>query len=158
MSGFKCVCVCRHVYRCVYMYTFVCVCVYMGVCTRVSLCMCVYVCIVACCSDFELVRAIRTWWQEIQIGVHCELDTLAIWRPTHEMIQRFIPICAVKTRQRFASKITSFYVSVCSYVISLFTVVSRCLYVTRIISCERLISFTSMIMCITSWDIYERPL
>ena len=64
------------------------------------------------------------------------------------MIQRFIPICAVKTRQRFASKITSFYVSVCSYVISLFTVVSRCLYVTRIISCERLISFTSIVGCL----------
>ena len=54
-------CVCVGMYIGVCICILLCVCVYMGVCTRVSLCMCVYVCIVACCSDFELVRAIRTW-------------------------------------------------------------------------------------------------
>ena len=55
-------------------------------------------------------------------------DTLAIRRPTQEMIQRSIPVNAVETRQ-FRPKIASFHVSVCSCIIFLFTVVSWRLYV-----------------------------
>jgi len=40
--------------------------------------------------------------------------------------------------------------------ISLFIIVSRRLYVSRIISCERLTCFTSIITRITSWDTSER--
>ena len=80
----------------------------------------------------------------------------AIRRPTYKMIRRFIPIRIVQTRRQFEPNTVSFHVSVCSYVISLFTIVSRHLYITRIISCERLIYFTSMITCITSWGISER--
>jgi len=40
--------------------------------------------------------------------------------------------------------------SVCPYVISLFNIVGKRLDVTCIISCERFIYFTSMIMCIIS--------
>jgi len=36
-----------------------------------------------------------------------------------------------------------------------FTVVRMHLYVTHIISCDRLIYFTSVIMRITSWDVSE---
>ena len=75
-------------------------------------------------------------------------DTLAIWRPAYEMIWRSIPVHAVKTRWRFGSKIASFLVNVCSYIIFLFTIVSKRLYVTRIISYERLIYFIIMITCI----------
>jgi len=57
----------------------------------------------------------------------------------------------LKIRPGFGSKTASFHVTVCSYVISLFIVVSRYLYVTRIISCNRLIYFTSVIMRIISW-------
>jgi len=42
----------------------------------------------------------------------------------------------VKTKQRFGSKNASFHVSVCSCVISLFTVVNRHIYATCIISCD----------------------
>jgi len=69
------------------------------------------------------------------------------------MIQRSIPVHAVKTRRKFRSKTASFHVSVCSCVISLSTVVSRHIYVTRIISCDHLIYFTIMITRIISWDV-----
>ena len=39
--------------------------------------------------------------------------------------------------------------------IFLFTIVSRHLYITCIISCDRLIYFTSLISCITSWGISD---
>ena len=51
-------------------------------------------------------------------------DTLAIRIRTYEMIWRSVPIHAVKTRQQFRSKSTSFHVSVCSCIISLLTIVS----------------------------------
>jgi len=51
-------------------------------------------------------------------------NTLAIRRSMHRMIQRFVPVHAVKTRRRFGSKTTSFHVSVCSCTIFLFIVVS----------------------------------
>ena len=87
---------------------------------------------------------------EIRIGVHCGLDTLETRRPTHEMIQRSVPARAVKTRRRFRPETVSFHASVCSYVISIFTVAVSIRVFICIISCDHLIYFTSMITCTTS--------
>ena len=51
----------------------------------------------------------------IRIRVHWGPDTLAIRRPTHRMIQRFVAVRAVKTKWRFGFK---FHVSICSYLFS----------------------------------------
>ena len=59
-----------------------------------------------------------------RIRVHCEPDTVAIWKSIHERILKFVTVLAVKIRQRFCSKTVSFHVSVCSHVFSLFTFAS----------------------------------
>ena len=119
------------IYVCNYMlcmYWAMCVRVYTG--ARVCLYSCEYMCV------WLHVAAIRTRsWdpnpvtedpESIRICVRYEPNTLAIRRLTHEMIQIFVPVRAVKTRWRFEFKIASFHVSVSSHVISLFTVTSRC--------------------------------
>ena len=58
----------------------------------------------------------------------CRPDTLASWKPTHEMIRRSVPIRTVKTRRRFGSKTASFYVSVRSCVFPHFPL-SVCVYI-----------------------------
>jgi len=100
------------------------------------------------------------WWdsdllQKIQFSARYEPDTLAIQRPTHVMIRRFILVHAVKTRRWFGFKLTSFHVSVCSYVISLFTIVDAYLCSICIISCDRLVYFTSMIIHTILCDVGE---
>jgi len=97
---------------------------------------------VACYSDTDPLR----YPNPIRICIRCGADTLVIRRPTHKMIQRSEPVHAVKTRRRFGPKIVSFYVNICSCVIFLFTIVNGYLYFTRIISCERLVHFTCIIM------------
>ena len=146
-----------------------CVCVYGCVPVRVYLCD-AWVCVCVCTSVYEYIfyvygcvvqRYGPIWWdsdplQEIRICTRYAPDTLAIQRLIHGMTRRSVPVRAMKTRRQFRFKTTLFHVSVCSCVISLFTVVSRHIYVTRIISCDRLIYFTSVIMRITSWVISER--
>ena len=127
----KCTCICVHI------------CVYMHVCKRVFMSTYVFGCMLQRC------RLVRTK-DPIRIYTHYGPDTLAIRGSIYEMIWRFIPIHAVKIRRRFRFKTVSFHMSVCSYIISLFTVVSRHICVTRIISCDRLIYFTRMITCVPS--------
>ena len=78
-----------------------------------------YACLVACGSDADSsVRSepITGDPDPTQNCARYEPGTLAFRRPTHEMIQRFVLVHAVKTRRRFGSKIVSFHVSVYSYV------------------------------------------
>jgi len=151
-----------NVYVCVYSY----ICIYVGV----HVCVCrrgvhVWVCYV--CVNFPLsvydcvVQRYRlVWWdpdrlQKIQNCVRCGPDTLAIRKSTHRTIQRSIPVRAMKARRRFWSKTASFLVSVCSCAIFLFTVVTGYLCFICIISCDRLIYFTSMITRIIPCDTSE---
>jgi len=116
------------------------------------------VCLVAWYSD-----ANSFMWSEpvigdpdpIRIHVRSGPDTLAIRRLTYEMIGRFVPVHAVKTRRRFGSKISSFHVGVCSHVFSIFIVASKCSCIYSIISCDRLIYFTRMITRTISYDVRE---
>ena len=115
-------------------------------------------CLDACCNvadSFVWSELVTEDLDQIRIHVRYGPDALAIQRPTHEMIQRFIPVCAVKTRRWFGSKITSFHVSVCYYLISLYTVVNKYLCFTFIISSDCLRYFISIITYITSWVISE---
>ena len=149
--------VCVYSYICMYVWVYVYVLYYVSVCVYVYVCVCISSCVYDCVLQWS--RSI--WWdlnplQEIWICTHYGPDTLAIRTPIHGMIQRSVAVRAVKIRWQFESKITSFHVSVYSIIISLFIVISRCLYVTRIISYERLSDFTSMITYITSWDIKKR--
>ena len=71
--------------------------------------------------------AIRTHSRDsdpIRIRVRCGPDTITIRIPIYGMIQRSVPVRAVKTRRWFGSKIISFHVSVCSCIIFLFIVIS----------------------------------
>ena len=110
-------------------------------------------CTVACYSvadslvRFEPITEDPDPLQEIQICARYGPDTMAIRKPTYGMIQRFVPVRALKTRWRFRSKIASFHVSVYSCVIY------RCqkyIYVTCFISCDHLLYFISMFACIPS--------
>ena len=56
----------------------------------------------------------------LRIGVCYGPNALASQRPTRRMIQRSVPVRAVKTRRQFSSKTASFHVSVCSCIFSLF--------------------------------------
>jgi len=172
-----CVCMCGYVYiMCMYVYSYICmyVGVYVCVCTcgvhvwvhvlvccvcvliLISLSVCVWLRGIAISNSFVQFEPVTGDPDPIRIRIHCGPDILAIRRPTHEMIRRSVLVRAVKTKLRFGSKIALFYVSVCSCVISLFTVVTGYLCFTRIISCDHLIYFTSMITRITSWDINDR--
>ena len=126
---------------CEYACVSVCVHAWMFVCEY--MCVCVHAC--KCINKREL-------WI---FGLFTVNPILTIRRPTHELIRRFVSVHAVKTRRRFEPEATSFHVSVCFYVISLFSVVNEYLCFTRIISCDRLIYFTIMITRIISWDISE---
>jgi len=148
-----------YMYGCMYLYT--CICMWGHV---YNVCVCVWIstCVFGCMSQrYKLVvrsKSVTGDTDPIRIRVHYGLNTMAIRKLTHGMTWRFVPVCTVKTRRRFGSKIVSFHVSVCSCIISLFTLVSRYLYVTCIISCDYLMYFTSMINCISSWDIIKYSL
>jgi len=113
--------------------------------------MCTYVFVYqrACMAACRMIRTHSRDSNSVYIGARYGPDTLAIRRPTHGMIRRFVPVRAVKTRRRFGFKTVSFHVIIYSYIISLFTVVGMHLHVTLIISCKRLIYFTCIIICIT---------
>ena len=156
-----CVCtVCVWMVACIYVYINVCMCIliYMRVCIMLACVMCVgvnspslCVCLVVWYSNADsLVRSEPVTGDSdlIRIRIRCGPDTLAIRRLTYEMIRRFVPVHAVKTRQRF-------HVSVCSHVFSLSTVSSRCLFIYSIISCDHLIYFTSMITLTIPYDVSE---
>ena len=153
-----------------YMCVLVCMCVnvWLGVLyINMYMIMRVWVCYVLvliflslCVYDCAVQQYRPIWWdldplKEIRICTRYGSDTLAIQRLTHEIIWRTISVRALKTRWRFRFKIASFYVSVCSCAIFLFTVVTRYLCFIRIISFARLIYFTSMISCIISCDVCE---
>ena len=132
-----------HMYTCMYM---VCVCVRVYV--RVSSCVRLRVAVIS--DPFgEIQTRCRRSGPDSDSCCYGP-DTLVIRRLIHEMIRRFVPIRTVKTRQRFSSKTASFHVSICSYVFTLFTVASMCHVSVRIISCDQMIYFNSMITRITS--------
>jgi len=88
---------------------------------------CVCVCVL-CVHGCMLQRYRPIWWdpdplQELWICARYGPDTLAIRRSTNEMIWRFVPVNAVKTRRRFRSKTVSFHVSVYSCIIFFFIIV-----------------------------------
>ena len=114
---YMCVCL---VFVDVYIYVYRCVCIDVWrVCLYMWVCICVYLWVSVYFScNARTCHAIRIW-----ICSRYGLVTLAIQKPTHGMIQRFVSVRAVKTRQRFGYKIASFHVSICSCIISLFTVV-----------------------------------
>jgi len=135
MQGYKCACIwckCILVYVCVWVYT------YVSGCT----CGCVRIYVylsVAFCSDldsFVRPKSVTGDPDPIRICANYEPDTLAIRKPTHEIIRRSPRVRAVKTRRRFGSKTASFHVSVCSCIIFLIYHCQYYLYVTRIISCD----------------------
>jgi len=153
-----CVCVCVSVWMSTYMY--VCLGVYMSTCIYVvCVCIRVYVCVSSCVG--LCVAAFQTCSCDLNsiTGVsnlcHYRPDILVIRRPTNEMIWRFIPIRVVRTRWRIKSKTASFHVSVCSYVFPYLLLPVGVHVAIRIISCDHLLYFTSMITCITSWDVSE---
>ena len=94
-------------------------------CVHVCKCIYVYMFVFGCVVQ----RYGTVWWdqdplREIQIYTLYGSDTLAIRRPTHEMIQRFVSVRTVKTKWWLSSKTVSFHVSVYSCIIFLFIVVS----------------------------------
>jgi len=108
----KCMLGCMHEY--VYAYVYVYILVY-------------YMCFIECCSDVDSFVRSEPVTRDLDLIWICacyERDSLAIQRLTHGMIQRFVLVRTVKTRRRFSSKITSFHVSVCSCIISIFIIVS----------------------------------
>ena len=136
-----CVCMCEYVYIynmyvCVYSYIcmmWVYLCMYARVaCMYEYMCeciMCVLILLPLCVFGGILQRYELVWWdpdplQETWICARFEPYSVAIRRPVHEMIWRFVPIHTVKTRRWFGFKTASFHVSVCSYVIFLFIVAS----------------------------------
>jgi len=60
-----------------------------------------------------------------RIRARCGPDTLAIQRPIHRMIQRFVLVRAVKTRWWFGHETASFHVSVLCLLIEFFGIISR---------------------------------
>ena len=130
----------------------------MGICSCVSW--------VACCSVSNLFGEIRTHscdsnqttgnpntLREIRSCAHYGPDTLTIRKLTHEMIRRFVPVRAVKTRGWFSFKTASFHVSVCFYLNSLFSVAYMYVCLAFIIWCDYLMHFTNVIIYIASRDI-----
>ena len=144
-----CVCVlcewvCRGVYIEMYMrvsiyidvYAGICVCIFyicMGirVCMYyVSLCVCVRVCLYIIVCVWLRVTAFSGsfMWSELS---NRSFEFVFIVDPIHWQFEnrsmrwsRSVPVHTVKTIWRFGSKTASFYVSICSYVIFLFIVVS----------------------------------
>jgi len=110
-----CVLRCVHKFHCMYMYGCMMgmyVCVYVS---GVYGCMFMWVHGLGC----VLQRVGAVWWdpdplQETQIRARYGSDTLAVRRPTHGMIRRFISVRVVKIRRRYGFKTASFHVSVCS--------------------------------------------
>ena len=142
--------VCKYVYTCIHTYAWLYVRVY-----RVYVpCVWIYV----MCVRLH-VAVITNLFGETQtrseIYVRCGPGTPAIRRPIHEMIQRFVPVRAVKIRRWFGFKTTSFHVRVCSYVFLYLLLAVDFSTFVRIISCDCIIYFTSMITYISSWDISE---
>ena len=113
--------------------------------------MCTYVfvyqrvCMVACHSDTDPLARFRPVTRDTD---WCPLWTqyMAIRKLIHGMIRRSVLVRPVKSRQRFGSKITSFHVSVCSYVIFLFTVLFDICVFIRNISRDCLMYFIAWIL------------
>ena len=82
-------------------------------------------------------------------------DTQVIQRPTHGTNLRSVPVRTVKTRRRFSFKIASFHMSICSYIFSYLLLPVGVHVTIRIISCDCLIFFFSMITCAISYDVSE---
>jgi len=121
-----------------------CICMYTGVCMRILVYVCIvcaplFVCMCGCVSSCVRLRVAAngpfTWdpdsLQETRICVRCGPNTIMIRRQTDGVIWRSVPVHAVNIRLRFRSKTASFYVSVCFYIISLFTIINRYLCFTR---------------------------
>jgi len=129
---------------CVYLYMGVYMCIFVYVCLRVH--------VIACYSVANpLMRSNGNRRPKPDLNL-CLLwtDTLAIRRPINGMIRRSVPVHAMKTRWRFGSKTASFHVNICSSIISLFIIASRCSCNYSYHFCDHMIYFTSMITCITS--------
>jgi len=65
------------------------------------------------CSDSDLIvrsNPVTEDLDPIRICVRRVPIREAIWRPTYEIIQIFVPVRAVQIRRRFRPKITSFHV------------------------------------------------
>jgi len=132
-------------------YVHVCLSVYMHVhtvCMCLYINMCIWLRVAAAMDPFGEIQT-HSWDPNqvtgdpdpIWIRIRCGSDTLAIRKPTNGIIWRFIPVRAVETRWRFGSKIASFHVSFCLCLIFLFTVVTRYLYFSLIISCDYLMIY-----------------
>ena len=121
-------------------------------------CTCEFICLVACCSNSDPIirsESVTKYQNPIRIRVRRVSIRQTIRRPTYESTRRSVSVRTMQTRHRFGPEIASFHVSVCFCVICLFTVVNEYLCFTRIISCERLIYYTSMITRIISCDVSE---
>ena len=108
-----CACTCMLVYKYVWIIMYIC------------LCSCIRVCTVACYRVADSLVRFEPVTGDSDYA-RCGTDTLAIRKPIHGIIWRSVPIRVVKTRQRFGSKIASFHVGVCSYIIFLFIIASWC--------------------------------
>ena len=115
-------------------------------------------CLVACCNasnPFGEIQTVAGDPDRIQIRARCGPDTMMIRRPIHVMIRRSVLVRAVKTRRWFGSETASFHVSVCFCLFPYFPLSINTCVLIFIISCGYLLYFTSLITCITSWDIYD---
>ena len=113
---------------CIWVYSVcmhVCTCIYV-----VCVCMRMYVHVSSCVWLRDTAFQINSYDpNSITENLDCvryKLDTQVIRRPTHEMIRRSVPARIVKTKWRFRSETASFHVSVCSCIIFLFIIASRC--------------------------------
>ena len=130
-----------------------------GVCMS----MCIYMCS-ACmfygCTfvwvhvfDYAVQRFGPVWrdpdpLRKVRIYARYGPDTMAIRRPTHEMIRRFLPVRVMKTRRRFGFKTASFHMSICLLVYFNFSVLFYCFIRMYILFC--IIFFMSATIVI-SW-------
>jgi len=157
---------CIHVWVCVYIiYMYVHTYIYMYVCVGIRVCM-YYVSMCVCvrmrlyiilCVRLRVV-AIRTrsWdpnlLHEIQICARCGPETLAIWRPIHGMIWKFLPVRAVKTRRWFGSKIASFHVSVRPYIFLYLLLLVDVSVSVCIIPCDCIIYIIPVWLPVSLWE------
>jgi len=162
-----CACVCGYVYNvyvsicmssCVYRYMYVWGCTRMCLCARVGMLECIYVtciCSVVCCSDSDsfvqyklsngrfrvvpIMDPIPWQFEDLSMRWSADLYQFMHWRPDNDSI----------------SKPRHFMLVFALVLFSLFYHCQYYLYVICIISCDCLRYFTSLVTCITSWDISE---
>jgi len=145
---------------CIWVYSVcmhVCTCIYV-----VCVCMRMYVHVSSCVWLRDTAFQINSYDpNSITENLDCvryKPDTQAIRRPTHGMIRRSVPARTVKTKWRFRSKPRHFMWVFALVSFSYLLLPVGVNVFIRIISCDRLIYFASMIIYIISWDISERPL